>query len=473
MRNPKGSRICLGIRTIFILTLLSILIVMMPHTSASESQQFLIGGDVNEDGTINIIDALLIAQATIRLTPLTQIQLSEADVNKDGKVDITDSLFIAQYTVGLRQIFQNWVTKEHNFEHTGISNSVDVLTPTIEWKKSGVVGTYDEWGGVIVVDGIIYTVPMTTEKNMYAIYSHNQSIKCSKNIGQTNSPATYYNHIIYIHNVAGNLFALNEDCSEKWIRKVTTSQNSGAISISKENNAIFVSQGTPLRLYSYDLNTGNKNWDIPLSWDITFGIVYNNGLIYISGCCSSNLKSNLAAYYSNNGTLLWERIISGDVWDSDLLLWNNVLYTSTYYSDTDNIFAINLDGTIKWKQKIGGHSTPTTPKIYNNILWMVSSNISTMLYGINPYTGSIIYNGLRLDSDDNSDNSYTSIILGQNQFYFTTTGGSHNKLYAFSYSGNKVWSYDFGNTKLFSQGVLVNGELYITADDTTLYVFKG
>ena len=61
-------------------------------------------GDVNEDGTINIIDALLVAQYYVGLNPAAYTAPVEAgDSNLDGNVDIVDALNIAQYYVGLCQ----------------------------------------------------------------------------------------------------------------------------------------------------------------------------------------------------------------------------------------------------------------------------------------------------------------------------------------------------------------------------------
>jgi mannan endo-1,4-beta-mannosidase len=56
-------------------------------------------GDANNDGTIDIIDALLIAQCYVGLTscPGTDV----GDTNCDGSIDIIDALLIAQYYVGL------------------------------------------------------------------------------------------------------------------------------------------------------------------------------------------------------------------------------------------------------------------------------------------------------------------------------------------------------------------------------------
>ncbi|MBN2443242.1 MAG: glycoside hydrolase family 9 protein [Spirochaetales bacterium] len=55
-------------------------------------------GDVNGDGTIDIVDALLIAQYYVGLTT---IDTTNADTNCDGNVDIIDALLIAQYYVNL------------------------------------------------------------------------------------------------------------------------------------------------------------------------------------------------------------------------------------------------------------------------------------------------------------------------------------------------------------------------------------
>lgn len=60
-------------------------------------------GDVNGDGDVNILDALLIVQYYVGLP--VQIDEDEADVNCDGYIDIVDALLIAQYYVGLIDSF--------------------------------------------------------------------------------------------------------------------------------------------------------------------------------------------------------------------------------------------------------------------------------------------------------------------------------------------------------------------------------
>ena len=55
-------------------------------------------GDVNDDGNIDIVDALLIAQYYVGLIT---IDTTNADTNCDGSVNIVDALLISQYYVGL------------------------------------------------------------------------------------------------------------------------------------------------------------------------------------------------------------------------------------------------------------------------------------------------------------------------------------------------------------------------------------
>jgi endoglucanase len=74
------------------------LFVLIVCLCASVQAQTL--GDVNSDGSVSIVDALLIAQYYVGLNPAS-FNSSVADVNCDGSVSIVDALVIAQYYVGL------------------------------------------------------------------------------------------------------------------------------------------------------------------------------------------------------------------------------------------------------------------------------------------------------------------------------------------------------------------------------------
>ena len=56
-------------------------------------------GDVNDDASVDIVDALLTAQYYVGLNPQGFLQ-DTADVSADGAIDIVDALLIAQFYVG-------------------------------------------------------------------------------------------------------------------------------------------------------------------------------------------------------------------------------------------------------------------------------------------------------------------------------------------------------------------------------------
>lgn len=59
-------------------------------------------GDVDDDGSITIVDALLIAQRYVGLDPAGFTAPAEAgDVDEDGQISIVDALLVAQYYVGI------------------------------------------------------------------------------------------------------------------------------------------------------------------------------------------------------------------------------------------------------------------------------------------------------------------------------------------------------------------------------------
>jgi hypothetical protein len=61
-------------------------------------------GDVNEDGEIDIVDALLITQYYVDLNP-ANFTINNVDTNCDGEINIIDTLLGAQFYVGLINSF--------------------------------------------------------------------------------------------------------------------------------------------------------------------------------------------------------------------------------------------------------------------------------------------------------------------------------------------------------------------------------
>ncbi|MCH7604443.1 hypothetical protein IID24_00375, partial [Patescibacteria group bacterium] len=62
-------------------------------------------GDVNLDGTVNILDVILVNQYIANLTILTAEQLLRADVDQGGSVTSTDATYILEFITGTRSSF--------------------------------------------------------------------------------------------------------------------------------------------------------------------------------------------------------------------------------------------------------------------------------------------------------------------------------------------------------------------------------
>ena len=54
-------------------------------------------GDVNEDGKVDFLDAIMVLRYDAEIIQLTDNQMRAAEVNKDGKVDFLDAIMILRY----------------------------------------------------------------------------------------------------------------------------------------------------------------------------------------------------------------------------------------------------------------------------------------------------------------------------------------------------------------------------------------
>ena len=63
-------------------------------------------GDVNDDGNVDVVDSMLIAQYYVGTIGEDGLILDAADVNCDGAVDIVDAMLVSQYYVGIIDHFE-------------------------------------------------------------------------------------------------------------------------------------------------------------------------------------------------------------------------------------------------------------------------------------------------------------------------------------------------------------------------------
>jgi len=395
-------------------------------------------------------------------------------------------LFMAFIPVALGD---NWVTKQGDYNHTGIASSDIGGTFYLNWSKK-LVGTFDEFAGALVVNGYVITVPKTTETKMYSTNITTHAERWSYPVGAVDATPLYYNGIFYVQNTTGTLFAIYENGSLAWSNTNTYNgiDDTATVTISINDNAVFASQQNIL--YSYDLDTGVENWNTNLTWfnssgysgNLTYGILYNNGFVFVSGYdkTASTTSKKFTSYYSINGTYFNGTYIGKrGVWDSDISINNSILFTGTTVTSLSDIdvYAIYPNGTVKWTKTFDPYDyVLTTPAIKNGVVWITTtkalgSPIKTLgLYGINEETGTILYQY----NVSGMDQSYSSIVLGTDYLYTTFLNKTLNTsvLYSFDYTANLKDTYNFNSRVYASTLPLVDGKLYLTADDGYLYVFS-
>ena len=69
-------------------------------TEVGENPSFLLG-DVNQNGTVDASDAILVMRYTLQMIDLTDLQLLAGDVNGNGTVDASDAILIMRKVLGL------------------------------------------------------------------------------------------------------------------------------------------------------------------------------------------------------------------------------------------------------------------------------------------------------------------------------------------------------------------------------------
>jgi hypothetical protein len=58
-------------------------------------------GDVNNDGSVDVIDAIMVLKHVVGVEALTAEQIPRADMNKDTQIDVIDAIKILRKAVGL------------------------------------------------------------------------------------------------------------------------------------------------------------------------------------------------------------------------------------------------------------------------------------------------------------------------------------------------------------------------------------
>lgn len=213
-------------------------------------------------------------------------------------------------------------------------------------------------GPMIGADGTIYSA--SQDGNLYAI-NPNGTEKWSFSTGNDIRafPALGGDGTIYIatRNSPRKLYAVNPDGSEKWSFELDNT--AGAIAVGQDNT-IYV--GTSSSMYAVNPD-GTEKWSASAKITEMSGIAIKDNTIYAGGMAGEGLYA-----FSSSGQLLWTFSIPVDIY-SPAIDKDGTIYVTSKNINTEGggvLFAINPDGTQKWKFVAGGGFNYASPTIDEN-----------------------------------------------------------------------------------------------------------
>jgi outer membrane protein assembly factor BamB len=271
------------------------------------------------------------------------------------------------------------------------------------------------------------------------------------------------------------------DGTIKWIFKPQNMQPD--LRLLFDSSAIIGQDGT-IYVGSHENNFYAINPDGTQKWMIDFGQpvlivggmsdgykkgVHSSAAISADGTIYIRSFSNYLFAINPDGTEKWRYpvLVSADTWSSPTIDRDGTIYVGSS-NDEENklngyVYAINPDGTLKWEFEGQSDIFPTAAIADDGTIY-IGTGGDGHFYAINP-DGTLKWNFLT------GRHTESSVAIGvDGTLYF---GNWDNKLYALDPEGNKKWEYLTGGGGIVaSPAIAKDGTIYLTADDGYFYAFN-
>ena len=181
-------------------------------------------------------------------------------------------------------------------------------------------------------------------------------------------------------------------------------------------------------------------------------VVADDGTIYVGG----------TEFYAVNsdGTLKWRIDVGGYVWSAPAIDQNGCIYIGLVnnFADSDDFYAFNPDGSVKWIYGIGNH-VYSSPAIGED---------GTIYFGDgNKYINALYPNGTLKWKYKTGHVVYSSPAIGNDGTIYC---GSHDEnLYALYPNGTLKWKYKTGHWVRVSPCIADDGTIYTVSLDSHLH----
>lgn len=314
------------------------------------------------------------------------------------------------------------------------------------------------------------------------------------------SPAIGADGTIYLGSADSNLYAMNPDGTKKWTFSAG-SQVSSSPAIGSDGTIYFGTNDG--KVFAVNPN-GTKKWEVATGESIwSSPAIGSDGTVYIGSRKSdySNGKLNAIA---PDGTYKWGYITGSPGIDisSPAIGPDGTIYVGGDHA----LYAINPDGSEKWKCTIFNLNSLSSPAVGKDGTIYIAGRNTNQLHAVNP-NGTIKWNSFlsgmvsaspTIGSDGTiyigvadggpgfcainpTDGSIKWKLTTIPKIYYSTAAigpdnkiyvGAGNELYAISPEGSVLWSYPTGNGIWSSPSIGSDGTIYINSYDDKLYAIE-
>jgi len=298
------------------------------------------------------------------------------------------------------------------------------------------------------------------------------------------SPSVYSNTVIF-GSEDSKVYKLNASNREELWTYDTHGEIYSSPAIDKSGNIYIGSCDynlyalTPDGDLKWSFYTNNRVISSPVIVYYTFHTKPYNNAITISTIYFGSHDNHLYALDLDTGDYQWSIDVGGDIWGTPAISNDRTIYVAAAdlmsASNTLNLFALNPDGSIKWKHEMqrGAYASPI---LFSSIIksqtvgMVLMGSYDNNLYGLS-YSG---YEQFTFPTTRNTvhypaDILSSPAIDSSGYIYF---GSENHWIYAIDHEKGKVqWSYKT-NGPLYSSPVIHNNVLYMGSFDHHLYAIR-
>lgn len=383
----------------------------------------------------------------------------------ENENEIPDSVHYSingQPVLQIPRLNTDWYTYMANDLHTGYSESPAPADNTILW-TAPVTGDTHEFPSPVIVNGIVYYPSNSGTDSLYALDAATGELIWKYRIGYTDDAVTVKDGYLYV--ASDSLWCLDALAGERiW---ATAAANVGGSTPAVVEGGVYAGRATFIsgKYYSYvhrfDTVTGTEVWTDTLSGLAASCQTVWNGMVFIP-----TYTGPLYALDAATGSIIWENTDAyGGYWDSSPVVVDGVIYINDFDGKTRGI-AVATGSTI-WEVDItaGVNYLAATPA-YNGGRLYFADQVHTY-HCLDAATGSTIWSvpGFQHGS---SGIAHGIVFYGEGIDWYD----DNSSVIALNCeTGEEIWSYETGNTKIYSSPAITDGVVYIAGMDWNLYAF--